>query len=275
VTPGVYFLESQYRDAEGRYYEGASQTVDVGCDGAAGLSQPLEGTDVVLPKLPEEPHALLRLKFPAFMPEAYAAESARLGGCEADPDEPPCACGKLRVCVFSGDNRLPASGGMLPVPVKGEIGRWTWLGRDMPPKIPYKFEQDFANALGQASPCYDIVPMDATWSKIAWHGQEFRRIFEQLKAARAAGDTALAEQLTAAAKQLRQRAGRWRGGPGRFGVYRVVMGPAAGEAGRRTAGTDAAETLRLVPGNRQELHRRGLGVGPPNPPVRLHAILQR
>jgi hypothetical protein len=204
VTPGVYFLESQYRDAEGRYYEGASQTVDVGCDGAAGLSQLLEGTDVVLPKLPEEPHALLRLKFPAFMPEAYAAESARLGGCEADPDEPPCACGKLRVCVFSGDNRLPASGGMLPVPVKGEIGRWTWLGRDMPPKIPYKFEQDFANALGQASPCYDIVPMDATWSKIAWHGQEFRRIFEQLKAARAAGDTALAEQLTAAAKQLLQ-----------------------------------------------------------------------
>lgn len=204
VVPGVYFLESQYRDAAGRYYQGAPQTVDVGCDGAAGLSQRLEDTGVLLPEMPEEPHARLRPQFPAFMPDACAAESTGAGSCEPDPDEPPCACGKLRVCVFSGDNRLLASGGMLPVPVKGEIGRWTWMGRDMPPKIPYKFEQDFANALGQISPCYDIVPMDATWSKIAWHGQEFGKIFEQLKAARTAGDTALVEQLTAAAKQLLQ-----------------------------------------------------------------------
>jgi hypothetical protein len=204
VVPGVYFLESQYQDAEGRYYQGASQTIDVGCDGAAGLSQRLEDTGVLLPEMPDEPHARFRLKLPAFMPEACAAESTGTGGCEPDPNQPPCACGKLRVCVFSGDNRLPASGGMLPVPVKGEIGRWTWMDRDMPPKIPYKFEQDFANALGQSSPCYDIVPMDATWSKIAWHGQEFGKIFEQLTAARAAGDAALVEQLTAAAKQLLQ-----------------------------------------------------------------------
>ncbi len=206
VAPGVYFLESQYRNAEGRYYQGVSQTVDVGCKGASGLSQRLEDTGARLPEMPEEPQARFRLRLPALMPEACAAESTGTGGCEPDPNQPPCACGKLRVCVFSGDNRLLVSGGhVLPMlPVKGEISRWTWMGMDMPPTVPFEFEKEFADALGQTSPCYDIVPMDSTFTEVAMKGQEFAALIEQIKAARAAGNTALAEELTAAAKQLLQ-----------------------------------------------------------------------
>lgn len=209
VAPGVYFMASQYRNAEGRYFQGTSQTINVGCDGAAGLSQRVEDTDVRLPDAPEEPHARRLPTLPALMPEACAEESdgfvLRTGGCAEDPNQPPCACGKLRVCVFSGDNRLFASGGNVPGPINSdEIGRWKWLGRDMPSNIPSTFEQEFANALDQAGPCYDIVPMDSTWDKLLERGREFARLFDALKAARAAGDTARAQQLEAEAQQLLQ-----------------------------------------------------------------------
>lgn len=78
------------------------------------------------------------------------------------------------------------------------------MGRDMPLNVPYTFEQEFANALGQMSPCYDIVPMDTTFAGVAKNGREITSLMEQIKAARAAGNTALVEELAAAAKKLLQ-----------------------------------------------------------------------
>jgi hypothetical protein len=153
AQPGAYVIYAWSMDSQRRMAQAPGRIIEVGCEGQSGLVLQLSEPQ---PLTPEPDQNAWRL--PPLVPSAWA---------ECPKPEKPaqeCPCGKLPVCVLSGNERSGLGSLAYSDMTDGEVKLSSWKGFGLTRKRrainALMAEKMFADALQESNPCLDVISVD-------------------------------------------------------------------------------------------------------------------